>query len=171
MKRCRALTVIAFLALASAAALGLMGCGGGTASTSPSPPWTPAPRLTAGATSFKWANPSRLHGVLLPKAWTYTASFPLPGGPATVLGFLKVPGTTSPRFTARLMPDQHAPGFTGYAAVDVPLWNLPLMRADEGALTEWFPYELPAGDYRVMMRQVGGRQSGGTYVIWVAGVK
>jgi len=171
VERCRALTVIAFLTLASAAPLGLVGCGGGAASTSPSPSWTPALRLTASATSFKWTGPTRLRGTLLPKAWTYTSSFPLPSGPATVVGILKVPGTTWPGFTARLMPDQHAPGFAGYAAVDTSLWHMPAIGAGEAALKDWFPYALPAGSYRVMMRQVGGRQSGGTYDIRVAGVR
>jgi hypothetical protein len=127
--------------------------------------------LTASAASIKWAAPTGLRGALLTDTWTSSASFTLPGGPATVVGILKVPGSIAPRFTARLMPDLHAPGFAGYAAVGVALWHLPYIGVGEGALTDWFPYALPAGTYRLMLRQIGDAQSAGTYDLWVAGAK
>ena len=150
----------------------MLGCGGRSTSISPRSTWAPAPKLTADAGTFKWATPTRLRGTLLADTWTYTQSFALPGGPATVVGILRVPGSTLPGFTARLMPDHHSSGFAGYAAVDLPgFWHLPVILAGEGALTDWFPYALPAGSYRLMIRQVGETQTPGTYDLWVAGVQ
>jgi hypothetical protein len=88
-----------------------------------------------------------------------------------VVGILKVPGSTSPRFTARLMPARHASGFVGYAAVGAGLWHLPMIGAHEGALADWFPYALPVGNYRLLIRQIAGGQGPGSYDLWVAGVK
>jgi hypothetical protein len=81
---------LAILAVALAMSA-LSACAGTTTAPSPSPTWTPAPGVTAGPRSFPWASPTELRGKLLPEAWTTTASFTLPEGPATVVGVLKVP--------------------------------------------------------------------------------
>ena len=101
--------------LSVAAVLPLSGCGdGGATAPPPSPAWTPAPRVTAGPGSFGWASPKNLRGELLPGTWTSTASFTLPAGPATVVGVLKVPGSTAPRFTARLLPSPDPSSSAGH---------------------------------------------------------
>jgi len=173
---CRIVRMAALLlgvaALGVAAALPLSGCGdGGTAAPSPSPTWTPASKLTAGPRSFDWASPTRLRGKLLPEAWTSTAPFTLPAGPVTVVGILKVPGSTAPRFTARLLPVPHPTSFAGYGLTAAGLWFLPMIRQGEGAIAGWFPYALPAGSYRLLVRETSGGGSGGSYDLNVAGVK
>ena len=159
--------VLLTVALAMSA---LSACGGGAA-PSPSPTWTPAPKVTAGPRSFHWASPTQVRGKLLPDAWTSTASFALPAGPATVVGILKVPGSTEPGFTARLLPVPHASSFAGYGLTGASLWYLPMIRQGEGALAGWFPYALPAGSYRLLVRESSGGGSGGYYDLNVAGVR
>ena len=44
------------------------------------------------------------------------------------------------------------------------------MGFDMGALIDWFPYALPAGRYRLMIRRVGAAPARGTYDISIAGV-
>jgi hypothetical protein len=174
--RCRTVRMAALLlgvaALGVAAALPLSGCGdGGATAPPPSPTWTPAPRVTAGPQSFDWASPTRLRGKLLLDAWTSTASLTLPAGPATVVGILKVPGSTAPRFTARLQPVPQPTSFAGYGLTGASLWHLPNIRQGEGALAGWFPYVLPAGSYRLLVRETSGGGYGGSYDLNVAGVK
>lgn len=169
MRPIRHMTAVAFLAVALAMSA-LSACGG-AAAPSPSPTWTPAPKVTAGPRSFDWASPTQVRGKLLPDAWTSTASFALPAGPATVVGILKVPGSTAPRFTARLLPVPHPSSFAGYSLTSASLWHLPAIRLGEGALAGWFPYALPAGSYRLLVRETSGGGSGGSYDLAVAGVK
>jgi len=158
--------------LSVAAVLPLSGCGdGGATAPPPSPAWTPAPRVTAGPGSFGWASPKNLRGELLPGTWTSTASFTLPAGPATVVGVLKVPGSTAPRFTARLLPSPDPSSSAGYRLSSASLWHLPMIRQGEGAIAGWFPYALPAGSYRLLVRETSGGGSGGSYDLYVAGVE
>ena len=39
-----------------------------------------------------------------------------------------------------------------------------------GALIDWFPYDLPAGRYRLMIRRIGGARARGTYDLSISGV-
>jgi hypothetical protein len=142
----------------------LSACGGGAT-------WTPAPKVTAGPQSFHWASPTKLRGRLLPDAWTSTAPISLPAGPATVVGILKVPGSTAPRFAARLLPVSHPSSFAGYGLASATLWFMPAIRQGEGALAGWFPYALPAGNYCLVVRETRGGGSGGSYDLNVAGVR
>ncbi len=174
--KCRIVRMAALLlgvaALGVAAALPLSSCGdGGATAPPPSPAWTPAPKLTVGPRSFDWASPAPLRGKLLPDAWTSTASFTLPAGPATVVGILKVPGSTAPRFTARLLPVPCPTSFAGYGLTGASLWYLPMIRQGEGAIAGWFPFALPAGGYRLQVRETSGGGYGGSYDLNVAGVK
>jgi len=161
---------LAILAVALAMSA-LSACAGTTTAPSPSPTWTPAPGVTAGPRSFAWASPTELRGKLLPEAWTATASFTLPEGPATVVGILKVPGSTSPRFTARLLPVPRPASFAGYRLTWASLWFLPAIMQGEGAIAGWFPFALPAGSYRLLVRETSGGGSAGSYDLNVAGIK
>ncbi len=168
----RSLHVAAATLLAVALSAGVLAaCGAGTSTPSSSPTWTPAPKLTANPSSLSWASPTELRGKLLPDGWTTTASFTLSAGPATVVGILKVPGSTTPRFTAHLVPLPPPASFAGYRLTDAGLWHLPLIRQGEGAIAGWFPYALPAGSYRLLVRETSGGGSGGSYDLNVAGVK
>lgn len=173
--RCRIVRMAALLlavaALGVAAALPLSGCGDGGAAAPPSPAWTPAPKLTVGPRSFDWASPAQVRGKLVPGGWTSTESFTLPPGPATVVGILKAPGSTAPRFTARLLPVPHLSSFAGYRLTGASLWYLPMIRQGEGAIAGWFPFALPAGGYRLQVRETSGGGYGGSYDLNVAGVK
>jgi hypothetical protein len=162
-RRAIGITLLA-MALAMSA---LAACGG--ASTSPSSSWTPAPKVTVSPRSAHWATPTRLRGKLLPGTWTTTTSFTLHAGPATVVGILKVPGSTAPRFSARLLPVPRPASFAGYSLTGAALWNLPMIRQGEGAVAGWFPFALPAGTYRLLVRQTSGGGSGGSYDLNVAG--
>ena len=170
MRRVRPVMALGFLAT-TLVAFAAAGCGGAAPTTSPGATWTPAPRLTASPTSFRWSQPIHLRGRLMPEAWTSTAPFLLPAGPATVVGILKLSGSTWPRFAARLVPVHHPAAFAGYVLAGAGLWHLPNITAGEGALAGWFPYALPAGSYRLMVRRVGAAQAVGTYDLWLAGVK
>ena len=103
--------------------------------------------------------------------WTATASFRLPDGPATLVGILSVPGSTAPRFAARLLPVPRPASFAGYSLTGAGLWSLPMIRQGEGAIAGWFPFALPAGTYRLLVRETSGGGSGGSYDLNVAGVK
>ena len=141
----------------------------GAAST---PTWTPAARVTAPARTFHWGSTTELRGKLVGGAWTPTESFTLPAGPATVVGILKVPGSTQPLFTARLLPVPGPPSFAGYSlGSGGPTWVLPSIPGGGGAIAGWFPYQLPAGGYRLLVRETRGGGSGGSYYLNVAGVK
>jgi hypothetical protein len=166
------ITLVASTAMLLAAALAvgaLSACGGGAVQQSPS--WTPAPKVTAAPQSFHWASPTEVHGMLLPGAWTSTASFRLPAGPATVVGILKVPHSTAPRFTARLLPVSRSASFPGYGLSAAGLWHMPMIRKGEGAIAGWFAFTLPAGRYRLLLRETSGSGPGGSYDLYVSGVK
>ena len=74
------------------------------------------------------------------------------------------------------MPDQHPAGFAGYLAsgrvVSPPslVIHLPSIGFGMGALIDWFPYDLPAGRYRLMIRRIGGARARGTYDLSISGV-
>jgi len=153
------------------AVLAASSCGRTAASAPTGATWKPAPQLTAQPSSFKWANPTRVRGTLDGRSWTSTASFELPGGPATVVGVLKVPAAIAPHFSARLLPERCPAQFRGYAFVSAGLWHLPSIGAHEGALAGWFPYALPAGTYHLDVRRLDGPGTGGSYGLWVAGVR
>ena len=129
------------------------------------------PQGDGRSSSFDWALPAQVRGKLVPGGWTSTASFTLPACPATVVGILRVPGSTAPRFTARLLPVPDASSFAGYRLSSASLWRLPMIRQGEGAITGWFPFALPAGSYRLLVRETSGGGRGGSYDLNVAGVK
>ncbi len=156
---------IALLALALGA---LSACSGATA-PSPSPTWTPAPKLTADPQSFNWDSPTKVAGELLPDEWVPSPSFTLPAGPAMVAGFLE--GSAAARFTVRLVPVPNPASFEGYRLASAN-WFLLKASKNEAAVDGWFPYALPAGRYSLLLRQTG---NGGSPVYYeeldVAGVK
>jgi hypothetical protein len=163
--------VCAAVALLGALALAACG-GGGGASTKPSPAWTPEAALSVPYSSFKWASSTRLRGPLTPKSWTYTASFTLKGGPVNVVGVMTTRGSQNAHFVVRVMPQDHGPGFTGYPCV--PSGQViygPMLRADQSEVIDWCPFDLPAGNYRVMLKQTGGSKQGGTYDLGISQVK
>ena len=155
--------------LAMALTMSALAACGGASAPSPSATWTPAPKVTTNPRSVHWATPTRLRGKLLPDTWASTASFRLPAGPATLVGILKVPGSTAPRFSARLLPMPRPASFAGYGLTGAGLWNLPMIRQGEGAIAGWFPFSLPAGTYRLLVRETSGGGSGGSYDLNVAG--
>ena len=166
MRSSRRATGITLLAMALAMSA-LAACGG--ASTPSGSSWTPAPKVTVSPRSVHWAVPTRLRGKLLPGTWTTTASFTLPAGPATVVGILKVPGSTAPSFSARVLPVPRPASVAGYSLTGAALWNMPMIRQGEGAIAGWFPFALPAGTYRLLVRETSGDGSGGSYDLNVAG--
>ena len=75
-------------------------------------------------------------------------------------------------FTVRLEPVPKPASFEGYSLASANLWFLPKASQNEAAVDGWFPYALPAGRYRLVVRQTSG---GGSLVSFdeldVAGVK
>ena len=153
----RHMTGIALLALALGA---LSACSGAIApSPTPSPTWTPAPKLTADPQSFNWDSPKDVSGgtFLLPDALASSDPFPLPAGPARVAGILAVDvGSAVPPFTVRLVPVPTPASFEGYSLASAKLSFLPKASENEAAVNGWFPYALPAGRYSLVVRQTSG---------------
>ena len=159
---------IAVLALA----LGALSACSGAVAPSPSPTWTPAPKLTADPQSLKWDSPTKVQGLWFDDGWANSDAFKLPAGPAMVGGLVTVDGSTAPRVTVRLEPVPKPASFEGYSLASADLWFLPKASQNEAAVDGWFPYALPAGRYRLVVRQTSG---GGSLVSFdeldVAGVK
>ncbi len=142
--------------------------------TAPSPTaaWTPAPKVTAAPQSFNWDSPTKVAGDnLLPGEWVPSPSFTLRAGPAMVDGFLEG-GSAATRFAMRLVPVPNPASFEGYRFARANLNFLRRAYGNEVAVNGWFPYALPAGRYRLEVRQT----SGGGSLVWyddldVTGVK
>jgi hypothetical protein len=162
---------IVLLALTLGALGALSACSGAVA-PSPSPTWTPAPKLTADPQSFNWDSPTKLQGEQSFDGWASSDPFTLPAGPETLAGFVWVDGSRAPRVTVRLVPVPKPVSFEGYSLASAKISFLRNPPKDEAVVNGWFPYTLPAGRYRLEVRQTSG---GGSLVSYdeldVAGVK